>query len=112
MLRTIFTLSLQGPSRGGWERLRGASRHAGDRMRLLDDAHRVVGAAGATEEIALRLGAAGLAHEVELLLGLDAFGRGLHAEVFAEACDGADDRLAFARLVERADKGAIDLDLV
>src|SRR5580704_6601772 len=64
------------------------------------------------EQIALHLHAALGAQDFELLLGLDAFGRGDHAEARAEPRHRADDGDAIVFLAKLADERAVDLDLV
>src|ERR1700741_3085113 len=88
------------------------SRHAMDRVYLLDHAADVGGGAGLAEIEALHGGAAGLADELELLGGLDAFRRGLGPEIGAKTGDSADDRGPLMGQAERSDEGAVDLDHV
>src|SRR5258708_14280580 len=64
------------------------------------------------EQIALHLHAAFGAQDLELLLGLDALGRGGHAEARAEPRHRPDDGDAIVFLAQLADERAVGLDLV
>src|SRR5690606_248785 len=66
---------------------------------------------GRAEVEALRLRAAFAPEEGQVLGPLHAFGGDGHAEAFAEAEDGADDRLAVATFAEALHEGLVDLDL-
>ena len=63
------------------------------------------------EQKALHLVAAGEPQQHALLVGLDAFGQHFHAERMAERDDRLDDGAGMAGSAQRADEGAVDLDL-
>ena len=63
------------------------------------------------EQKALHLVAAGEPQQHPLLVGLDAFRQHFHAERVAERDDRLDDGAGMAGRAQRADEGAIDLDL-
>ncbi len=63
------------------------------------------------EQKALHLVAAGEPQQHALLVGLDAFGQHFHAERMAERDDRLDDGAGMAGGAQRADEGAVDLDL-
>ncbi len=70
------------------------------------------GRQGRAEEKALNLGTTLLADQIELIGGLNALGRGGHAEAAAKADDRPDDRDAVGLRGDILHERAIDLDLV
>ncbi len=88
------------------------SCHPMDRIHPLDHAAHIGGGAGFAEIKPLHGGAARFPHKFELLGRLDAFRRGLDAEIGAQIGDRANDRGAFMGEGERADEGAVNLDHV
>ena len=88
------------------------SESVGTRRRFAEDGGDVLGRHRTREVVALALDAALGQQQAGLLGGLDAFGRGRHAEVPGERDHRPDDGRRMAALAEFLHEGLVDLDLV